>query len=85
MNMQDRDLLLFWMNKYKKFIYPFLLLFLSNCSFDNKSGIWQNENFDNFRKNYRDTCGSCDLWTIDQVDTHQIQWQPESKPALNIH
>ena len=28
------------MNKYTKFIYPFLLLFLSNCSFDNKSGIW---------------------------------------------
>jgi len=28
------------MNKYIKLIYLFLLLFLSNCSFDNKSGIW---------------------------------------------
>ena len=28
------------MNKYIKLIYFFLLLFLSNCSFDNKTGIW---------------------------------------------
>ena len=28
------------MNKYTKLIYPFLLLFLSNCSFDNRLGIW---------------------------------------------
>ena len=33
--------------------------------------IWQNEKFDHFRKNYRDTCGSCDLWVIDQVDSDQ--------------
>ena len=34
--------------------------------------IWQNEKFDHFRKNYRDTCGSCDLWVIDQVDSDQV-------------
>ena len=33
--------------------------------------IWQNEKFNHFRKNYRDTCGSCDLWVIDQVDSDQ--------------
>ena len=33
--------------------------------------IWQNEKFNHFRKNYRDTCGSCDLWVIDQVDFDQ--------------
>ena len=32
--------------------------------------IWQSDKFDNFRKNFRETCGSCDLWTIDQVDTN---------------
>ncbi len=30
--------------------------------------IWQSGTFDDFRENYRDTCGSCDLWTIAQVD-----------------
>ncbi|MDP7556713.1 MAG: SPASM domain-containing protein [Nitrospinaceae bacterium] len=30
--------------------------------------IWQNDKFNHFRENYRDTCGSCDLWVIDQVD-----------------
>ena len=34
--------------------------------------IWQNEKFNHFRKNYRDTCGSCDLWVIDQVDSDQV-------------
>tara|TARA_B100000686_G_scaffold354960_1_gene468517 strand:+ start:4914 stop:5891 length:978 start_codon:yes stop_codon:yes gene_type:complete len=32
--------------------------------------IWQSDKFNNFRKNFRETCGSCDLWTIDQVDTN---------------
>ncbi|MEE1550408.1 MAG: SPASM domain-containing protein, partial [Nitrospinaceae bacterium] len=27
--------------------------------------IWQNDKFNHFRENYRDTCGSCDLWVID--------------------
>ena len=30
--------------------------------------IWTNDKFNYFRENFRDTCGSCDLWTIDQVD-----------------
>ncbi len=30
--------------------------------------IWRGDNFDHFRENYRDVCGSCDLWSIEQVD-----------------
>ncbi|MCH8156559.1 MAG: radical SAM protein [Nitrospinae bacterium] len=29
--------------------------------------IWQSDRFNHFRENYRDTCGSCDLWVIDQI------------------
>ncbi|QPJ66746.1 MAG: radical SAM protein [Candidatus Nitrohelix vancouverensis] len=29
--------------------------------------IWKSPQFNRFRHNYRDTCGSCDLWTIAQV------------------
>ena len=32
--------------------------------------IWQSDKFNGFRENFRETCGSCDLWTIDQVDTN---------------
>ena len=31
--------------------------------------IWQGKKFNHFRENYRDTCESCDLWVIDQIDT----------------
>jgi MoaA/NifB/PqqE/SkfB family radical SAM enzyme len=31
--------------------------------------IWKSKRFNLFRENYRDVCGSCDLWTIAQVDT----------------
>jgi len=34
--------------------------------------IWQDKKFNHFRENYRDTCGSCDLWVIDQVDSDQV-------------
>lgn len=34
--------------------------------------IWQNEQFNHFRENYRDTCESCDLWVIDQVESDQL-------------
>jgi MoaA/NifB/PqqE/SkfB family radical SAM enzyme len=34
--------------------------------------IWQNDKFNYFRNNYRDTCGSCDLWVIDQLDSDQV-------------
>ena len=30
--------------------------------------VWQSKKFNHFRENYRDTCGSCDLWVIDQLD-----------------
>ncbi len=30
--------------------------------------IWKSNRFNLFRENYRETCGSCDLWTIAQVD-----------------
>ncbi|MFQ5443955.1 MAG: SPASM domain-containing protein [Nitrospinales bacterium] len=30
--------------------------------------IWQSDQFNDFRENYRQTCGSCDLWTVAQVD-----------------
>ncbi len=30
--------------------------------------VWHNDRFRHFRDHYRDVCGSCDLWTIDQVD-----------------
>ena len=58
---------------------------MGNLLVDNLKGIWQNDKFNHFRNNYRDTCGDCDLWTIDQVNTHQTQWQSEVKPALNPH
>ena len=34
--------------------------------------IWQNDKFNFFRNNYRDTCGSCDLWVIDQIDSDPV-------------
>lgn len=30
--------------------------------------IWQSGQFNQFRENYRETCGSCDLWTVEMVD-----------------
>jgi MoaA/NifB/PqqE/SkfB family radical SAM enzyme len=33
------------------------------------SDIWKSKRFNLFRENYRDVCGSCDLWTIAQVDS----------------
>ena len=33
--------------------------------------IWKSKRFNLFRENYRDTCGSCDLWTISQVPATQ--------------
>ena len=35
---------------------------------ENLETIWQSNQFNHFREHYRETCGSCDLWTIDQVD-----------------
>lgn len=46
--------------------------------------IWKSSGFNDFRENYRDTCGSCDLWTIDQVDVHEDYDDPrqEKLPTL---
>jgi sulfatase maturation enzyme AslB (radical SAM superfamily) len=40
---------------------------MGNLLNESLENIWKNEKFDHFRENYRDTCGTCDLWVIDQV------------------
>jgi len=30
--------------------------------------IWQSGRFNEFRENFRQTCGSCDLWTVEMID-----------------
>ena len=45
---------------------------MGNLLNDDMKTIWQNDEFNHFRKNYRDICGSCDLWTINQVDPEQM-------------
>jgi len=42
---------------------------MGNLLSESLGKIWKNEKFDHFRENYRDTCGNCDLWVINQVDT----------------
>lgn len=42
---------------------------MGNMLQEDLTAIWQGPKFDHFRENYRDACGSCDLWTISQVDT----------------
>jgi len=37
--------------------------------------IWKSGDFNHFRQNYRDVCGTCDLWTIEQVQPNE-----ESQP-----
>ena len=60
---------------------------MGNLLSDSLKNIWQNGKFNHFRENYRDTCGNCDLWTIDQVDTLQPQQQEkfQTSEALNTH
>ncbi|MEC7640566.1 MAG: radical SAM protein [Nitrospinota bacterium] len=41
---------------------------MGNMLHENIDSIWQSKKFNDFRENYRETCGSCDLWTIAQVD-----------------
>lgn len=41
---------------------------MGNMLNQNLEDIWQSDGFNDFRENYRKTCGSCDLWTISQVD-----------------
>ena len=52
---------------------------------DNLKSIWQNGKFNYFRKNYRETCGDCDLWTIDQVENRQDKQPSEANFALSTN
>jgi len=45
--------------------------------------IWQGEKFNHFRENYRDTCGSCDLWVIDQVDSVETTKENQVLPLVS--
>ena len=47
---------------------------MGNLLHESLGSIWKNEKFDHFRENYRDTCGTCDLWVIDQV--------PSAEPSV---
>ena len=47
---------------------------MGNLLHGSLGSIWKNEKFDHFRENYRDTCGTCDLWVIDQV--------PSAEPSV---
>lgn len=40
---------------------------MGNLLNDSLGNIWKKDKFNHFRENYRDTCGTCDLWVIDQV------------------
>ncbi len=40
---------------------------MGNVLDEDLKNIWQSAKFNDFRENYRDICGSCDLWTIVQV------------------
>ena len=46
--------------------------------------IWQNGKFNHFRENYRDTCGSCDLWVIDQVDSDQMVSKNQTPSQVSV-
>ena len=41
---------------------------MGNAVEEDIGNIWRGKKFNHFRENYRDICGSCDLWTIEQVD-----------------
>jgi len=53
---------------------------MGNMLDQNLETIWQSDGFNDFRENYRETCGSCDLWTIAQVD---VEEQNSSQPDRN--
>ncbi len=54
---------------------------MGNLIDDDLKTIWEDEKFNHFRENYRDTCGSCDLWVIDQVDTQQQATSKHQNPV----
>ena len=45
---------------------------MGNLLNDSLENIWKNEKFDHFRENYRNTCGTCDLWMIDQIPAEPL-------------
>ena len=49
--------------------------------------IWSNADYEHFREHYRDTCGKCDLWTVDMVDMPDsagtTSTPPRPEPALS--
>jgi MoaA/NifB/PqqE/SkfB family radical SAM enzyme len=53
---------------------------MGNMLDQNLKDIWKSKRFNLFRENYRDVCGSCDLWTISQVDTATTPSE-EEKPV----
>ena len=58
---------------------------MGNLLNNDLKGIWRNGKFDYFRKNYRDTCGDCDLWTIDQVDPPQTNTCSPQEQLVKVH
>jgi|GEM_PF-377988 len=53
---------------------------MGNMLDQNLEDIWQSDRFNDFRENYRETCGSCDLWTISQVDAAKRGGNAEQRP-----
>ena len=54
---------------------------MGNLLNDRLENIWKSDSFDHFRENYRDTCGNCDLWIIDQLPSNT---QPSSTEPSGI-
>jgi MoaA/NifB/PqqE/SkfB family radical SAM enzyme len=50
---------------------------MGNLLNENLGDIWKNSKFNHFRENYRDTCGNCDLWVIDQVPSSAESSTPQ--------
>lgn len=52
---------------------------MGNVEKDGMASIWRSDRFNDFRENYRKVCGSCDLWTIEQVDKEDKTLTPSCK------
>jgi len=56
---------------------------MGNLLHGSLGSIWKNEKFDHFRENYRDTCGNCDLWVIDQIPSDAEPSTPKPTSLQN--
>jgi MoaA/NifB/PqqE/SkfB family radical SAM enzyme len=56
---------------------------MGNLLHESLGSIWKNEKFDHFRENYRDTCGNCDLWVIDQIPSDAEPSTPKPTSLQN--